>query len=158
VHGELRHQSAHARLAKAMGVKTVVPGVNGQMLRLAPGPVEVVDEVPAGRIHVDGCVLVPESDGVARLRRGLSFAGVIAVTLVLDEKSHIVAEPALVMEGIPEPVKDAVREAVDKAVRRYRAKRDDEEQLRETVRRAARGAADDAWGKKPITRVELAWV
>jgi ribonuclease J len=27
--------------------------------------------------------------------------------------------------------------------------------LRESVRRAARGAANDAWGKKPVTRVTV---
>lgn len=156
VHGELRHQRAHARLAKAMGVKTVVPAVNGQMLRLAPGPVAAVDEVPSGRIHVDGTQLVAEGEGLARLRRSLGFAGLIAITLVLDGKGRIAADPVLVMEGIPEPVQDAVAEAVD-AVLERRPKRDDEEHLRETVRRAARGAADDAWGKKPITRVSIAW-
>lgn len=157
VHGELRHQSAHARLAKACGVKTVATGTNGQMLRLAPGPVKVIDEVPAGRIHVDGSQLVPEGEGLARLRRSLGYAGVIAITLVLDGKYRIVAEPAVTMEGMPETVKDTVREAVDAAIKRYRPKRDSEEQLCETVRRAARGAADDAWNKKPITRVAVAW-
>jgi len=28
----------------------------------------------------------------------------------------------------------------------------------ENVRRAARRAAQEAWGKKPVTRVEIAWV
>lgn len=158
VHGELRHLHAHARLAKALGVKTVVPGVNGQMLRLAPGPVDVIDEVPYGRIHVDGTVLVPEGEGLARLRRSLSYAGVIVITLVLDEKYRLAAEPTLVLEGMPESVQEAVRASVEAMLRHYRPKRDAEEDLREAVRRAARGAADDAWGKKPITRVEIAWV
>lgn len=158
VHGELRHQSAHVRLAHALGVKTVVPGANGQMLRLAPGPVEVVDEVPSGRIHVDGAVLVPEGEGLARLRRSLSYAGLIAISLVLDDKGRIAAEPTFVMEGIPEIVQSAVRDAVDAALRRYKPKRDTEDALSEAVRRAARGAADDAWNKKPITRVVLTWL
>ncbi|MGB8600892.1 MAG: ribonuclease J [Rhizomicrobium sp.] len=158
VHGELRHQSAHVRLAHSLGVKTVVPGANGQMLRLAPGPVEVVDEVPSGRIHVDGSVLVPEGEGLARLRRSLSYAGLIAISLVLDDKGRIAAEPTFVMEGIPEIVQSAVRDAVDAALRRYKPKRDTEDALSEAVRRAARGAADDAWNKKPITRVVLTWL
>lgn len=158
VHGELRHQSAHVRLAKAAGVGTVVPGANGQMLRLAPGPVRVVDEVPTGRIHVDGSVLVPEGEGLARLRRSLSYAGLIAIALVLDGKARIAAEPVLVMEGLPDSVQDAVRDAVDTALRRYNPKRDDEAALCEMVRRAARGAADDAWNKKPITRVVATWI
>jgi ribonuclease J len=43
-------------------------------------------------------------------------------------------------------------------VNRHNPKKDDEGKLRESVRRAARGAAEDAWGKKPVTRVEVVLV
>jgi len=158
VHGELRHMSAHAQLARELQVPQAVVIANGQMLRLAPGRAKLIDEVPSGRVHLDGRVLVSEGAGISRARRSLGFAGLIAITLVLDGKSRVAAEPAFVMEGIPEPVHAAVREAVEVAVRRYNPKSGDEEKLRETVRRAARGAADDAWGKKPVTRVEVVWV
>jgi ribonuclease J len=158
VHGELRHMSAHARLARSLQVPQAIMVENGHMLRLAPGKAQVIDETPAGRIHLDGQVLVAEGAGLSRARRSLSHAGVIAVTLVLDGKGRVAADPAFVMEGIPEPVHAAVRDAVEGAIRRHNPKNDDEEKLRETVRRAARGAADDAWGKKPVTRVEVVWV
>jgi ribonuclease J len=158
VHGELRHMSAHARLARSLQVPQAVTLENGHMLRLAPGKAQVIDETPAGRVHLDGLVLVSEGAGLSRVRRSLSYAGVIAITLVLDEKGRVAADPAFVMEGIPEPVHAAVRGAVEGTIRRHNPKRDDEEKLKETVRRAARGAADDAWGKKPITRVEVVWV
>ena len=155
VHGELRHMSAHARLAKSLQVPQAVVLENGHMLRLAPGKAEVIDETPAGRVHLDGQVLVSEGAGLSRARRSLSFAGMIAITLVIDSKGRVAADPAFVMEGIPEPVHLAVREAVEGAIRRHNPKREDEGKLREIVRRAARGAADDAWGKKPVTRVEI---
>ncbi|MDE2630901.1 MAG: ribonuclease J, partial [Alphaproteobacteria bacterium] len=158
VHGELRHMSAHARLARSLQVPQAVTIENGHMLRLAPGRAQVVDETPAGRVHLDGLVLVSEGAGLSRARRSLSFAGMIAITLVLDGKGRVAADPAFVMEGIPEPVHAAVRDAVEGTIRRHNAKRGDEEKLRETVRRAARGAAEDAWGKKPVTRVEVVWV
>src|SRR5208282_5893896 len=84
VHGELRHMTEHARLARSLQVPEAVVIENGQMLRLAPGRAEIVDETPAGRVHLDGKVLVEEGLGHARERRALSFAGVIAVTIVLD--------------------------------------------------------------------------
>jgi ribonuclease J len=158
VHGELRHLHAHARLAKEMQVPQVVTVENGQMLRLAPGRAKVIDETPSGRIHLDGDVLVAEGLGLARARRSLGYAGMIAITLVLDEKGRLAGDPAIILEGIPEPVHDAVREAVEVAVNRYNPKKDDEGKLREAVRRAARGAAEDAWGKKPVTRVEVVLV
>lgn len=155
VHGELRHMHAHARLAKSLQISQAVLVENGHMLRLAPGKAQVIDETPSGRIHLDGQVLVAEGLGLARVRRSLSYAGMIAVTLALDGKGRMAGDPAIFLEGIPAPVHEAVRQAVDEAMRRYNPKKDDEADLREKVRRAARGAAEDAWGKKPITRVEV---
>jgi ribonuclease J len=154
VHGELRHMSEHARLARSLQVPQAVVVENGHLLRLAPGKAEIVDEVPAGRIHLDGRVLVEEGAGLARARRSLAFAGIIAITLVLDKKGRVATEPSIIIEGIPEPVHAAIRAATEEAIR----KRGDEEQLRENVRRAARRAAADAWGKKPQTRVEVVWL
>ena len=158
VHGELRHMAEHARLAKSLQVPEAVVIENGQMLRLAPGRAEIVDEVPSGRMFLDGRVLVEEGEGFARARRAMGFAGMIAITLVLDQKGRVAAEPAIVLEGLPAAVHEAIRIAAGETVRRYNPKRADEEALREQVRRAARRAAQDAWGKKPITRVEIVWV
>jgi ribonuclease J len=158
VHGELRHMSEHARLARSLQVPEAIVIQNGQMVRLAPGPAAIIDETPAGRVHLDGRVLVDEGAGLARARRALGFAGFIAITVVLDKKGRVATDPAIVIEGIPEPVHDAVRRAVDDVLRRHNPKRGDEEELKENIRRAARRAALDAWGKKPPTRVEVASV
>jgi ribonuclease J len=154
VHGEIRHMTEHARLARSLQVPEAVVIENGQMLRLAPGPAEIIDETPAGRIYLDGRVLVDESHDHVRERRALGFAGVIAVTLVLDGKGRVATEPAILLEGVPDAIREPVQAAVDEAVRRYNPKRESEEQFLENVRRAARRAAQDAWGKKPITRVQ----
>jgi ribonuclease J len=156
VHGELRHMSEHARLARELQVPEAVVIQNGHMLRLAPGKAEIIDEVPSGRVHLDGRILVEEGAGLARSRRALGFAGIIAITLVLDSKGRVATDPAFVIDGIPEPVHAAIRAAASEAIKRH--KKGDEEVLRESVRRAARRAASDAWGKKPVTRVEIVWV
>jgi len=156
VHGELRHMSEHARLARSLQVPQAVVIKNGHMLRLAPGRAEIVDEVPSGRIFLDGRVLVEEGAGFARARRALGFAGIIAITLVVDGKGRLAAEPSVIIDGIPEPVHAAIRDAAADAAKRSR--KGDEDALKENVRRAARRAAQDAWGKKPVTRVEIAWV
>jgi ribonuclease J len=83
----------------------------------------------------------------------LGQAGLIAITLVLDGKGRAAADPAILLEGIPEPVHEVVRLAVEDLVRRH--KRGDADELAESVRRAARRAAHDAWGKKPVTRVTV---
>jgi ribonuclease J len=151
VHGELRHMSEHARLARELQVPDAVVVLNGQMLRLAPGKPAIIDEAPSGRLHLDGRVLVHEDDGFARARRSLGFAGFIGVTLILDRKGRLAADPVLHMEGIPDAVMEPVREAVARALNGKRGRDGD---LKEEVRIAARRAANDVWGKKPVVRIE----
>ena len=124
---------------------------NGQMFRLAPGRPELIDEVPSGRIHMDGRVLVAEGEGLAKDRRAMAFAGLLVVSLVVDSKGRIAADPVVLGEGMPEAVEEAVLKAVEDTLAGN--KRSDPDDLAENVRRAARRAAHDAWGKKPITRV-----
>jgi ribonuclease J len=151
VHGELRHISEHARLARELQVPEAVVALNGQMVRLAPGRAEIIDETPSGRLHLDGRMLVHEDEGFARTRRSLGFAGFIGVTLVLDGRGRLAADPVLHMEGIPGAVHGPVKEAVARAAG---GKRGRDEDLAEQVRIAARRAANQIWGKKPLVRVQ----
>jgi ribonuclease J len=155
VHGEMRHMAEHARLARALQVPQALVPENGQLFRLAPGRAALIDEVPAGRVHLDGRVLISESEGLARSRRALAFAGLIVITLVLDGKGRPAAAPAILLEGAPAPVEEAVRNAIEDMLKRHDPKRDSIEELRQAIRRAARKAAFEAWGKKPVTRVEI---
>ena len=158
VHGELRHMAEHARLARSLQVPQAVVVQNGDMLRLAPGRAMVIDEVPWGRIYMDGRVMTEADEGLTRHRRAMAFAGFIGITLALDGKNRIAGEPSFFFEGVPENVQEPVRDAVAATVKRHNPKRADEEDLKEQVRRAGRRAANDAWGKKPVTRVEILWV
>jgi ribonuclease J len=151
VHGEMRHQVAHAKLAKELQVPQAMVPENGQMFRLAPGKPALIDEVPAGRVHLDGRVLVAEGEGLAKDRRAMGFAGLLVIALVVDHKGRIAAPPTVLGEGMPEPVEEAVLKAVEETLDKN--KRADPDELVENVRRAARRAAQEAWGKKPITRV-----
>ena len=122
---------------------------NGQLFRLAPGRAELIDEVPAGRMHLDGRVLVAEGEGLAKDRRAMGFAGLIASRWWWTARAASPPPPAVLIEGMPEPVEEAVLKAVEETLAKN--KRSDPDELAENVRRAARRAAQDAWGKKPIT-------
>jgi ribonuclease J len=156
MHGEARHLREHAKLAKEAGIPETIVAENGDLIRLHPGPVQIVDEAPAGRLHVDGRLIVPAVEGPARARRKLSFAGMVTASLVLDGKANLAGEIALTMEGLPaellEPLIDAADEALDSMPR---PRRRDDETVRETIRTAIRRAADSRWGKKPLCRVLL---
>ena len=46
VHGEVRHMIEHAALARACQVPETIVAPNGTLVRLAPGPAEIIDHVP----------------------------------------------------------------------------------------------------------------
>lgn len=152
VHGELRHMTEHARFARELQVPEAIVVRNGDMLRLAPGPAETIDEAPSGRLHLDGDILVHEEDGYAKARRAMSFSGFIGITVVVDRKGRASADPVFHISGVPEEVIEPVKEAVARAMG---GKRLSGEDLQESVRIAARRAANEVWGKKPVVTVEI---
>lgn len=160
VHGEPRHLLAHAELAEELQVPEQLVLRNGLMARIAPGPAEVIDDVPAGRLLLDGKVMIRDGEAPLRERRQMAFAGDVVVSLVLDGNGRLEAEPAVSVQGIPDledglDVEETCREAAEDAVgrmRKSRAARDDEA-VAEAVRRAVRGRIRFLWDKKPPVRV-----
>jgi ribonuclease J len=159
VHGEPRHLLAHAELAEELQVPEQLVLRNGLMARIAPGPAEVIDDVPAGRLHLDGSVLVRAGEASLRERRQMSFAGNVVISLVVDEDGRLIAEPEVAALGIPDleddlTIEDTCREAAEDAVTRLRrnAARDDDA-VSEAVRRAVRGRIRFLWDKKPPVTV-----
>jgi ribonuclease J len=162
MHGEARHLFEHAKLARAAGVREVLRVRNGDIVRLAPGVAEVVDEAPVGRLFRDGQLLVPGDDGPVRERRSLAFAGVVIVALARSGRGDVLAEAEVALDGVPatdaggRPMIDIVREAVEGTVVSIpRERRRDGEMVREAVRRAVRSAVERVWGKRPIAKVLL---
>jgi ribonuclease J len=160
VHGEAAHLTAQAELAASAGIKTVPRVRNGDILRLAPGPVEVVDEAPHGRIFKDGKLIGDFDEMGIGDRRKLSYVGHVAVNVLLDNRYEFLTDPDLVSFGLPEfddegeDMEDALYDAVLGAVESIpRARRKDLDMLREAVRRAVRAAANETWGKKPVVTV-----
>lgn len=161
MHGEARHLAEHAKLARAAGVREVFTLRDGDMIKLAPGPAEVIDEVPVGRLFRDGDLLVPSGNGPVRERRALAFAGIVVVSLVLSSRGELVAEPEIVLDGVPaeadgRSMLDIVHGAVDGTIDSIPLpRRKDGEMVREAVRRSVRSAVENAWGKRPIAKVLL---
>jgi len=160
VHGEAAHLVAQAELGASAGIKTIPRVRNGDMLRLAPGPVEVIDEAPHGRIFKDGKLIGDFEEMGIGDRRKLSFVGHVSVNVLLDSRYDFLTDPDVVAFGLPEfddegeAIEDSLYDAVLGAVESIpRARRKDLDTLREAVRRAVRAAANEAWGKKPVVTV-----
>lgn len=160
VHGEALHLSENAKLARSVGIKEVPECRNGDVVRLAPGPAEVIDQVPAGRVYQDGLLLVNAEDRTVAERRRLAFAGVVSVAVAITGRGDIVGDPWVQTTGLPASVavdqtmEDVVMEAVDDGIASLpKARRRDPEALTQAIERSVRGSVNALWGKKPTCHV-----
>ncbi len=156
MHGEARHLEAHAAFARSLGVKQIVSGRNGSLIRLCPGCPEVIDNAPSGRVYLDGKLHVFEGEGPVEERRRLSFAGAVALSVILTAKGDVLADPQVTAIGIPavtetgvpfpEVILNAALGALDGIPK---PRRRDTALVAEAVRRAVRAEVRSHWGKKP---------
>jgi ribonuclease J len=70
VHGEALHLFEHAALARSLQIEEVILCQNGDLIRLAPGPAGIVDEVPAARLYKDGRLVVEAASRTIRSANG----------------------------------------------------------------------------------------
>jgi ribonuclease J len=162
VHGERRHILEHQAFALALQTPQAMAPRNGDLIRLAPGPAEVIDETPAGRLYVDGTVIVDAEDDALRERRRIGADGLVTVALAVHAKSHaIVSGPDIRVKGLPAGDEEAFDLAVDDMgdaaeaayQRLNHADRADDDAVENAIMRAVRKAAERAFGKRPLVDV-----
>jgi ribonuclease J len=161
-HGEPLHLNEHAELARRAGVPQVLVCKNGDLVRLTPGPAEIIEELPSGRLYKDGSLLISADSRSVAGRRRLSFAGIVTVALALSEKGELVADPEVELIGVPETdaagsaMIEIARDAVEDAFEAMpKPRRRDPDAVAEAVRRGVRGAIAERWRKKPICQVHV---
>ena len=153
VHGEIRHMTANAALASAVGVPHVEVCADGDAV-VIDGDVLRVERaaVPAGYVYVDGAE-VGEADDVLRDRRHLADDGVLIVTVGVDlHTGEIVIGPEVDSHGVVVDHKD-LHEAVAESVATGIAMLDapiDQGSLRSRVRNRARKAVREHAKRRPV--------
>ncbi len=155
VHGEMRHMHEQARVGLGAGIPDAVVQANGDIVRLAPGAPGKIAEVRAGRLVLDGDLIVPADGDAITMRRRLSRDGLLILVLAPDGTAHV--------EGIGLPLDEdydafiaEARADIAAALGKLKgaARRDDAE-ITEAARLAARRSAQRWSGKKPQVRVIL---
>lgn len=156
-HGEYRHMAEHAALAEEAGAETIILE-DGDVLRLAPGGLKVVDSAEVGRLAVDGERLLALSGAALAARRRMLVNGAVMASLVLDGSGRLLAPPAVSAPGLF----DDEREVAALAARLGAAVGDlpgairrDDDALREAARGALRRAVNQELHKRPAVEVHL---
>jgi ribonuclease J len=102
IHGEYRHLSLHAKLAKSIGMPddNIFVMENGNILELDREKGRIVTKLPAGNVYVDGLVMGDLASVILRDRKLLSRDGIVVVIVAVDkEKGKIVGRPDIVSRG-----------------------------------------------------------
>ncbi|MDX3908995.1 MAG: ribonuclease J [Sphingobium sp.] len=155
VHGEMRHMAEQARLGLSEGIPHAVVQGNGDIVRLAPGAPKIIGRETAGRLVLDGDVILPADGTTMNERRKIALHGQISVAVAVDRSGRLIGEPAVRLQGVPvEEDKDAfISEAADEAAKAVTKGGKEEDAVRERVRLAVRRAATRWTGKKPVVDV-----
>jgi ribonuclease J len=159
VHGEVRHQMEHARIAIECQVPHTLIPKNGQIIRLGPGVHEVVTEVPNGRLGLDGKMLRTIDGETSKNRKKMGYNGAVVITLVMDIRGKVVQPPQVSLmgfEGTDKAVQgDLAARAQDAVEGMPKSTRIDDAAVRHTVAQVARRFLQETYGKKPVMEVHL---
>jgi ribonuclease J len=162
-HGERRHLLEHLAFAKDLQVPQGVAPRNGDMVRLAPGRAEIIDEVPAGRLYVDGGVVTVENGDALRERRHAAFNGVINVSIALSDKGKILSGPQVRGLGLPSDADYTLDDALDdlaiaaeEGLSRLRGDGlEDDDAVEAAISRAVKKAAHRIWKRRPLVETTV---
>jgi ribonuclease J len=161
-HGEALHLAEHAALARRAGVPQVLLCRNGDLVRLAPGNAEIIDQFPSGRLYKDGSLVIEAEARTIAARRRLSFSGIVSVAIAMTEKGALAGYPEVELIGLPDTdaggtaLADVARRAVEEGFEALpKPRRRDPDEVAESLRRAVRAVIAERWGKKPICHVHV---
>ena len=158
VHGEHRHLIAHAALAKELGVAEPCRVHNGDVVRLAPAPTEVIDAVQTGRLHLDGYIMTEGGSAALKERRKISYNGVVFVAVPIDAANRLAGQVEVELAGAPTDdgmvkLTDWTLDAVERAI--PSSGRLTPERAEQDISVAVRRELSRRWGKKPLVIVSF---
>ncbi|WP_287787013.1 ribonuclease J [Acidiphilium sp.] len=158
VHGEWRHLTAHAELAREMGARPILIE-DGDVLGLAPGEPEVIESAPVGRLAVEGKRLVPLAGAVMAARRQMLREGVVVASIAVDQAGRLRGRAQISAPGLLAPDDQEMATLTDEFVATLAdlppALRQDETGLIDAARAALRRVLGRRLQKRPPVEIHV---
>ncbi|MBB3899851.1 ribonuclease J [Roseococcus suduntuyensis] len=158
VHGEWRHLSEHAALARDCGAEPILIE-DGDLVRLSGNKPEVAGSVPVGRLAVDGNRLLPLQGGLIGARKRMLFNGIVMASLAVDAEGRVMGRPRVSAPGLfdaegPEPqqLADELARGINDLPKGLRR---EDDSLMEAARGVLRRALGRRLRKRPNVEVHL---
>jgi ribonuclease J len=156
VHGTRHHLERHAELAGKTGVGERLVIENGDVAELTETGLSTVGRVGVGRVATwEG---MPIANAVLKERRSLARAGVISITIVIDDRGRTLAPPSVQARGVLADEGDPATlrfVALEVAKALENTGRSDDKALAELARLTARRVIEGETGRKPLCLVHV---
>ena len=159
VHGETLELTYHSKMARKCGVPFVFCLNDGEVLLLSGETPEVLGEVHAGILAVDGKQIIPLNAEVIKKRRKMMDEGSAVLTLVLDKDGHVLGQPQLSTFGLlasDSADNSEILERITNVMAEIAPdKLQDDLFINETMRHTIRQFLSEKYGKKPLMDIHL---
>ncbi len=102
VHGEQKHIRKHAQLAESMGIQpsNIFMADNGRCVSVSKRKLTALEDVPAGKVFVDGYGVGDVGSAVIRERKRLAEDGLMIINVVIEkETGMLISGPDIVSRG-----------------------------------------------------------
>src|SRR5579859_1379464 len=101
VHGELRHLTQHAAIAREVGIpaENIAVVENGTVLEFENGQLKVGERIPGGYVYVDGSGVGDIGPSVMREREALAEDGFVVVNLRVNKAGQLAGKPEIISRG-----------------------------------------------------------
>jgi len=158
VHGEWRHLSEHAALARDCGAEPILIE-DGDVVRLSGNRPEVAGSVPVGRLAVDGNRLLPLQGGVMGARKRMLFNGIVMASVAVDLDGKVMGRPRVSAPGLYDQDGPEQQQLADELARGMndlpKGLRREDEALTEAARGVLRRALGRRLRKRPSVEIHL---
>lgn len=161
VHGEMRHMDEQADLGISVGIPHAVVPKNGTVINIDAEKPSVIDTVYAGRLAIDGKVIVERDSAYLFERHSLMHTGTVLITIVIDSKAMLIVEPQITSLGVIEvEVKQEINASISKEIEKFLngmslEARSNNNSVRDMLQKRVRGHLNSLRGKKPLVAVHV---
>jgi len=117
VHGEYKHQKAHAKIAESLKIKQsrIIIAQNGDILELTQKSFKKINALELSQIYVDGTETGDVGSSIIRDRHTMSTDGVIMVTIVLSN-GFLSVKPEIITRGFAEESNNKIIKLFEKEI------------------------------------------
>ena len=125
IHGEYRHLTLHAQLARSVGIakENIFVLEDGDIIEFSPQTARITGKISAGNVYVDGLSVGDVGTVVLRDRKMLSRDGIVMVIIAISRQTgRLIGRPDIVSRGFVdtrearemiEKSRDVVAQALD---------------------------------------------